>query len=316
MTKRRQTMRRLATTDGAVRRLAAAIERIEGARQTHDPRPVGSGFAALDRLLPAGGLRRGTIVEYLAAGNGSGATSLALAAARSAMSSATSPLAPSAEAPSAAGSGVLVVVDRQRTFYPPAAAAWGVALDQLIVVWPQNHDDERWALDQALRCAAVAAVLAWPAEAEGNDFRRWQLAAEAGGSLGLFVRPDAVRNEPSWAEARLAVAPNRRRRILSPTARGQGSIGERIRLPQSSPHRLPPFSSHHLPQLSPQRFPPFSPRDPPLVPRRTLRVELLKCRGRAAGAVTEIVIDDATHPLPVAERLVAPMAKPPRRARA
>jgi hypothetical protein len=37
--------------------------------------------------------------------------------------------------------------------------------------------------------------------------RRWQLAARAGGAVGLFVRPLAAVGEPSWAEARIAVAP-------------------------------------------------------------------------------------------------------------
>ena len=50
---------------------------------------VASGFAAVDRLLPAGGLRRGSLVEWLAGGEtaagdvagGAGAVSLALAVA-------------------------------------------------------------------------------------------------------------------------------------------------------------------------------------------------------------------------------------------
>jgi hypothetical protein len=37
--------------------------------------------------------------------------------------------------------------------------------------------------------------------------RRWQLAAASSGAVGLLVRPDAVRCEPSWAEARLAISP-------------------------------------------------------------------------------------------------------------
>jgi hypothetical protein len=37
--------------------------------------------------------------------------------------------------------------------------------------------------------------------------RRWQLAAASSGAVGLLVRPDAVRREPSWAEARLTISP-------------------------------------------------------------------------------------------------------------
>jgi hypothetical protein len=145
----------------------------------------------LDRLLPGGGFRRGTLVEWLAAGQGTGATTLALAAARQACRD----------------GGALVVLDACREFYPLAAVRLGIALDRLIVVQAVTPADQHWALDQALRCPGVAAVLAWPAKLEGLLFRRLQLAAEIGGGLGLLIRPESARQEPSWAEVRLEVEP-------------------------------------------------------------------------------------------------------------
>lgn len=252
--------------------LAEAIERIEGARRPCDARPVGSGFAEIDRLLPEGGFPRGTLVEYVAACAGSGAASLALAAARSAL----------------ADGGALVVIDREQTFYPPAVVAWGIELERLILVRPENDRDERWALEQVLRSPAAAAALAWPASRQGKDFRRWQLAAEAGGGLALFVRPDAARHEPSWAGVRLAVMPlGCRRRIPSP-------------LEVQTNASAKGFTSYS------SGFATYT------AARRTLRVELLKCRGRAAGSSVEVSIDDATHSLPVVSRMVAPTS--PRRA--
>jgi len=81
-----------------------------------------------------------------------------------------------------------------------------------------NPADSLWALDQSLRCLAVAAVLAWPARLDGHTFRRLQLAAEEGGGLGLFVRPQAAEHEPSWADVRLLVEP----------LPGEGSAGRRL----------------------------------------------------------------------------------------
>jgi hypothetical protein len=101
----------------------------------------------------------------------------------------------------------VVVIDRHGTFYPPAAAAWRLDLTGVIVVHPDNDKDEQWALDQALRCEHTAAVLAWPRRLEGRTFRRLQLAAEASGAVGFFVRPMAAQREPSWADVRLTVAP-------------------------------------------------------------------------------------------------------------
>ena len=59
----------------------------------------------------------------------------------------------------------------------------------MIVVHPRNAADERWALDQALRCEHAAAVLAWPgaeiavmgAEAAVSILHRRALAAAPDG---------------------------------------------------------------------------------------------------------------------------------------
>src|SRR5580698_5983383 len=72
------------TTSGVVERLTAEVRRIEGLHHRASDEAVTTGCAALDRLLPGAGLRRGTLVEWLAPGAGSGATTLALIAAREA----------------------------------------------------------------------------------------------------------------------------------------------------------------------------------------------------------------------------------------
>ena len=58
-------------------------------------------------------------------------------------------------------SGPTVVIDSRRRFYPPAAVALGIDPGRLVIVRPQRQTDEIWALDQASRCADVAAVLWW-----------------------------------------------------------------------------------------------------------------------------------------------------------
>jgi len=199
--------------------LRRRMARIEGGRRPSDPRPVSSGYAALDRLLPGGGLHRGTLVEWLSACEGSGAETLALVAARQALYD----------------GGALVVLDRRRQFYAPAAARLGIDLERLIVVRAAVAADGAWALDQALRCPAVAAVLAWPDALDDRAFRRLQLAAEQSGGLALLVRPHQARHEPSWADVRLWVEPRplggavgrRRLRLEVLRCRG-GSPGEHL----------------------------------------------------------------------------------------
>jgi protein ImuA len=200
-----------------IQALEQQIRRLEGARRRKDPgAAVPSGCAALDRLLPERGFRWGTLVEWLAAVRGTGRETLAWHAVREACRE----------------GGTLVILDHAQTFYPPAAARMGIDLDQMIVVRARNQADNVWALDQSLRCPAVAATLAWPEKLDEHTFRRLQLAAEQGGGLGLLMRPESARQEPSWADVRLGVeplptAPGAARRLRIQLLRSRGGISGR-----------------------------------------------------------------------------------------
>ncbi len=245
--------------------LRGQIERLESSRWPRDEQPVSTGCETLDRLLPERGLRRGTLVEWLAAGSGSGAETLALGVAGRACGD----------------GGALVVLDDRRQFYPPAAARLGIELERMIVVQAQSEADRAWALDQALRCPAVAAVLAWPARLDDRAFRRMQLAAEQGGALGLLLRPETARREPSWADVRFEVEP--------------AAAGDRHHLPRSGQFPGSPLSGSATSEQG-----------------RRLRIEVLRCRGGTSGGSLFVEIDDATNTVSVA----SPLARRARDARA
>ena len=161
-----------------VEALREQIARLEGGwRHAGRGVPVASGCGPLDRLLPRRGFRRGSLVEWLTGGEGTGAETFAMLCAREA----------------SRGGGAVVVVDRSRRFYPPAAVRLGIELDRLVVVHATGSADHAWALDQVMRCPGVAAVLAWPETRRGKstarNLRRLQLAAEHSGVLGLLMRP-------------------------------------------------------------------------------------------------------------------------------
>ncbi len=137
-------------------------------------------------LLFPRGLHRGMLTEWLSEGTGSGAESLTLRL--------ISEL-----------SGTLLVVDAEHTFYPPAAWALGIPSSATIVVRPGNEADSLWAVEQALRCRGVGLVLARLNHVASRPFRRLQLAAERGGTIGVLIRPARQRASPSWAEARFLV---------------------------------------------------------------------------------------------------------------
>lgn len=176
-----------------VNQLRRRLHCLQPANSPHGQPLVPSGCAALDNLLPAGGFRRGSLVEWLGQQQGGGAGTLAIAVARQAC----------------ADGAALVVMDRQRQFYPPALAAWGVDLRQVVVVQPNSRRDEQWALVQVLGCPAVAAVWGKLDRIDERLFRRLQLAAESSGCLGLLVRPAHVLGQPSWSETQLLVEPEK-----------------------------------------------------------------------------------------------------------
>lgn len=174
-----------------IEHLRQQIARAEVSTHKRGDTPLSSGWTPLDDILPDRGIRRGALIEWLSAGAGSGGATLALGSAVEACRD----------------GGALVVFDPDGWFYPPAAARFGVELERLVVVQPASAADAAWALDQALRCPGVAAALAWPERLDARDFRRLQLAAESAGTVGLLVRPAAVRHEPSWADVRWLIEP-------------------------------------------------------------------------------------------------------------
>jgi protein ImuA len=294
---RRTMPRQVPLLNGSSRQIAAALQeeirRMEGARPaTRDDAPVSAGCAALDRLLPEGGLRRGWLTEWLGV-EGGGAGTAALIAAREAC----------------LDGGALVVMDRGGRFYPPAAAALGIDLEATIVVRPQNLKDELWAWDQALRCGGVAAVWAPLESIDDRAFRRLQLAAEEGGALGFLVRPAALRHRPTWSDVQFLVEPK--------------ASGRREPADGAGPARSLNGSTSESPSWRSESGglrPPLALTTSVVMTSRRLRIEVTRCRGGRAGEAVEVEFDEVTgalrgaipheetHPVLVAPALADPAA--------
>jgi protein ImuA len=78
-------------------------------------------------------------------------------------------------------------------------------LERSIFVAPPDDGARLWSIDLALRCAAVAAVIADGRRLTMAATRRLQLAAEAGGALALLARPAAELSQLSAAATRWQV---------------------------------------------------------------------------------------------------------------
>jgi protein ImuA len=143
-------------------------------------------------LAPELGIRPGGIVEWLTARPGAGAV--------------TSALQIMEQSPSSRG--VWAVVDPAWECYLPALSGWGVDPGRTLVLRPDTLQETCWAIEQCLRCPGVSATWAWLDQRVAvRVHRRWQLAAEVGGGVGLFFRPAQAQREPVWADLRLLVTP-------------------------------------------------------------------------------------------------------------
>lgn len=151
---------------------------------------VPTGHALLDAQLPGGGWPLGSLVEVLQAQAGQHAWQLAGPGLAQAMRG---------------GSEPAVLVHPPYQPFGPALRAQGIVPERLLCVHADKFAARLWAAEQALRCADVAAVLAWLPQARAEDLRRLHLCAQAGEKLLVVFRGLQARDHSSPARVRLLV---------------------------------------------------------------------------------------------------------------
>jgi len=177
--------------------LRSKIRNLELASQVDAPalHYTATPFAELNAILPGGGLPRGALTEILCEeGSGRGAFELALTLAGRAF----------LERP------VWLVIEagdcheREPSFYPATPVLDDSARERLIhVKAPPKRG--AWAFTQALRCSEVSVALFATRSMDNLQQRRFQLAAQRGGTIGIVLRPLAARRRACWAALRLKV---------------------------------------------------------------------------------------------------------------
>jgi hypothetical protein len=165
----------------------------EWRRGLYEPahKPAPSGFAELDARLPGGGWPVGAVCELLLETMGIGELGL---------------LVPALARLAQAGRYIAWIAPPYLP-YAPALAQAGLALKHVLVVQTRSVQESLWATEQTLRCPAFGAVLSWPSGIVDKNVRRLQLAAEAGGTLGVLYRPAEAAREHSPAALRLRLVP-------------------------------------------------------------------------------------------------------------
>ena len=139
----------------------------------------------IDAVLPGGGLPHAALHEILAAEPGAAAGFAAMLLARA--------------------GGTVLWIAPEPDAWPPGLARFGLSPARLVLVRAPRGQDALWAMEETLRCPAVGAALLVAGELDLTAARRLQLAAEAGGVLGLLLRPDQDNAAPTAALTRWRV---------------------------------------------------------------------------------------------------------------
>ncbi|WP_137177762.1 ImuA family protein [Roseomonas sp. AR75] len=137
---------------------------------------------SIDAHLPGGGLARAGLHEILAAEPGAAAGFCAVILGRTA--------------------GPVLWIGPDPDAWPPGLVRFGLSPADLVLVRAPRPTDGLWAMEEALRCPAVGGALLTLSDLDLTAARRLQLAAEAGGALGLLLRPDTEDPGPSAALTR------------------------------------------------------------------------------------------------------------------
>ncbi len=169
--------------------LRARVARLERAGAATALARAGAGVVNLSESLDAhlgGGLARAGLHEIIAGDPGAAAGFCAIALGRTA--------------------GPVLWIAPEPEAWPPGLARYGLSPAELVLVRAPHPTDGLWAMEEALRCPAIAGALLDLSEIDLTAARRLQLAAEAGGALGLLLRPDTDNPGPSAALTRWKIS--------------------------------------------------------------------------------------------------------------
>ena len=87
--------------------------------------------------------------------------------------------------------GVIVWISAYAHLYAPGFVPFGIQPDRIIFIHPQKPKDRLWAMEEALRCEGLSAVVCETEDLAFTESRRFQLAVEQSRVTGFVVRRDA-----------------------------------------------------------------------------------------------------------------------------
>jgi len=103
--------------------------------------------------------------------------------------------------------GACLWISTSRRLFPPSLIAFNVAPDRVIFIDVPREKDVLWAMEEALKCEGLAAVIAEVRDISFAQSRRLQLAVESSRVTGFLLRNDPRKAGATTCVARWQVTP-------------------------------------------------------------------------------------------------------------
>jgi protein ImuA len=104
-------------------------------------------------------------------------------------------------------SGAVIWISTTRKIFPPALKSFGIQPDRFIFVDLKKEKDVMWAMDEALKCDSLSAVVAEMQDLSFTESRRLQLAVERSRVTGFVLRTNARKISTTACVSRWKISP-------------------------------------------------------------------------------------------------------------
>jgi protein ImuA len=103
--------------------------------------------------------------------------------------------------------GISVWISAARTLFPPGLKNFGIPPDRFIFVDLKKEKDVEWAMEEALKCSALTAVVGEMKEISFTASRRLQLAVEQSQVTGFILRNNSRKPNTTACVSRWKITP-------------------------------------------------------------------------------------------------------------
>lgn len=104
-------------------------------------------------------------------------------------------------------SGTILWISSSRTLFPPALKNFGIQPDRFIFIDLKKEKDVLWAMEEALKCNGLSAVVAEIKEIDFTTSRRLQLAVEQSEVTGFILRNNVHKLSTTACVSRWKITP-------------------------------------------------------------------------------------------------------------